>query len=197
MFDTISATAGTAYQLAADFQAVPGYQITDGKGGNVLTFSGVVSLDFMSDGRVVSVPIEQGSFAAYNKVQRPGLIRAVLAIMGEDDKLLYALQKLEALKTATEKVSFVTPVREFQSYTVEGFSFSQSVEKGHGVLFVDVHFCEVREVQPAYIDKSAITMKGAKNPADVSGQDRGKLQGQNPNAAQGSVLSELSAWWKS
>ena len=197
MFDMISANLGTAYQLAADFQAVPGYQIADEKGNAAIEFSGVVSLDFTAEGRVVSVPIEQGSFAAYNKVESPGAIRAVLAIMGEDDQLLYALQKLEALKRATQKVSFVTPVREFQNYTLETFSFSQSAERGIGILFVEVHFVEVREVQPAYIDKSAITLKGAKNPADVSGQDRGKQQSQNPNAAQGSVLSELTAWWRS
>lgn len=197
MFDMISANIGTARQLAADFQAVPGYQIADEKGNAVIEFSGVVSLDFASEGRVVSVPIEQGSFAAYNKVESPGAIRAVLAIMGEDDKLLYSLQKLEALKAATQKVSFVTPVREFRNYTLETFSFSQSAERGIGILFVDVHLVEVREVQPAYLDKSAITLKGAKNPADVSGQDRGKQQGQNPNAAQSSVLSELTAWWRS
>ena len=197
MFDMLSANIGTAYQLSADFQAVPGYQINDARGAAALEFSGVVSLDFVSDGRVVSVPIEQGSFASYNKTQSPGTIRAVLAVMGEDDRLLYALQKLDTLKAGTDKVSFVTPAREFQNYTVESYSYSQTVDRGMGILFIDVRFSEIREVTPVYIDKNAITLKGAKNPADVSGQDRGKQQGQNPTAKQNSVLSDLQAWWNS
>ena len=56
-------------------------------------------------------------------------------------------------------------------------------EKGVNVVYVELNLVEVKEVEPQYTDTQApapITQKGAKNPADTSTQDKGKMQPQKP-----------------
>ena len=140
-----------------------------------------MALELTAEGKVVSAPIEQGSFASYNKVATPASIRATLAAEGELSDLQYVVDTLFSLKDGTEIVNFVTPVREYQGYTVEKFSYQQAAEKGVNVLYVEISLVEIKEVEPQYTDAKApapITAKGAKNPANASTRDMGKKQAQ-------------------
>ena len=152
-----------------------------------------MDLELTAEGKVVSTPIEQGSFASYNKVASPTAIRATLAVEGELSNLQSVVDTLFELKDGTELINFVTPVREFQSYTLEKFSYQQTAEKGVNVLYVEVNLAEIKEVEPQYTDAQAqkpITQKGAKNPANTSTQDKGKTQAQTPTKGK-SALKEI------
>lgn len=146
-------------------------------------FSRVMDLELSAEGKVVSTPIERGSFASYNKVEDPAAIRATLAVEGELDDLQAVVDTLFELKKNTDKLNFVTPIREYNDFTLEKFSYQQAAEKGVNVLYVEVHLLEIKEVEPQYTDTQAqnpITQKGAKNPADTSTKDMGKGQAQKP-----------------
>lgn len=142
-------------------------------------FSRVMKLEMTAEGKVVSTPIEQGSFASYNKVESPVTISSQLAVEGEMSDLQSVVDTLFELKTNTETLNFVTPVREYEGFTLEKFSYQQAVENGINLLYVDITLMEIKEVEPQYTDTQApapITTKGAKNPANVSTQDKGKQQ---------------------
>ena len=157
----------------------PEYYLTEAESSAIaVEFSRVMDLEMTAEGKVVSTPIEQGSFASYNKVASPTGIRATLAVEGELGDLQSVVERLFELIDGTELVNFVTPVREFQKYTLEKFSYQQAAEKGVNVLYVEINLSEIKEVEPQYTDTKAppISQKGAKNPANASTIDKGRQQ---------------------
>lgn len=156
----------------------PEYYLTEAESSSIaVEFSRVMDLEMTAEGKVVSTPIEQGSFASYNKVASPTGIRATLAVEGTLSDLQSVVDRLFELKDGTELVNFVTPVREYQKYTLEKFSYQQAAEKGVNVLYVEINLSEIKEVEPQYTDtKAPITTKGAKNPANTSTIDKGRQQ---------------------
>lgn len=164
----------------------PQYYLTEAESSSIaVEFSRIMDLEMSAEGKVISTPIEQGSFASYNKVASPTTIRATLAVEGELSDLQTVVDKLFELKDGTELVNFVTPVREYQKYTLEKFSYQQAAEKGTNVLYVEINLSEIKEVEPQYSDAQApspITTKGAKNPANTSTIDAGKKQAQKPKS---------------
>lgn len=178
----LAGRAAIAYNFQQD--ETPKYFLTYSENSSIaVEFSRVMDLEMSAEGKVVSTPIEQGSFASYNKVPSPTTIRATLGVEGEDWNLHSVVDTLFELKDGTELVDFVTPVREYQKYTLEKFSYQQAAEKGVNVLYVEINLSEIKEVEPQYTDAQAsapITQKGAKNPANVSTQDKGKQQAKPP-----------------
>ena len=174
----LAGRAAVAYSFQPD--DTPKYFLTYSENSTVaVQFSRVMDLEMTAEGKVVSTPIEQGSFASYNKVASPTAIRATLAVEGETWNLHSAVDTLFELKEGTELVDFVTPVREYRKYTLEKFSYQQAAEKGVNVLYVEIHLSEIKEVEPQYTDTKApapITKKAAKNPANVSTKEMGKQQ---------------------
>ena len=144
-----------------------------------ISFSRVMDLELTAEGKVLSIPIEQSSFAAYNKVASPTTIRATLAVEGEKSSLQSVVDTLFELKEGTDLLNFVTPIKEFENYTLEKFSYQQAAEKGINVLYVEIHISEVKEVEAQYTDAQApITPKAAKKAGNASTVDKGKQQTQ-------------------
>lgn len=183
-----------AIAIGIQTQDEPEYFLTYAEGGDVaVEFSRVMQLEMTAEGKVVSTPIEKGSFATYNKLESPTTISAELAVEGDLSNLQSVIDTLFELKTNTEKLSFVTPVREYNEFTLEKFSYQQAAEKGVNVLYVNINLVEVKEVEPQYTDTKAppITKKSAKNASNVSTQDKGKVQAKKPE--NNSALKELFA----
>ena len=147
-------------------------------------FDSLIQFEVRAEGMVVSSPIEQGSFASYNKVDSPNYIEVQLAKQGTDDVLQAALKTLDDLQTTASKVNFVTPVAEYQGYTLESYDFSMNSRDGLGVLYLTLRLVEIREVTPQYTDSKAISSKDAKRPGDASTIDKGKVQAKTPTAAE-------------
>lgn len=154
-------------------------------------FNALIQFEVRAEGMVVSSPIEQGSFASYNKVDSPNYIEVQLAKQGTDDVLQASLKTLDELQTTASKVNFVTPVTEYENYTLESYDFSMSHRDGLGVLYIRLHLIEIREVSPQYTDSKAISTANAKNPANASTTDRGKTQAKTPTATQSSKYSSV------
>lgn len=179
---TSALLAGRA-AIAVGFQPedTPQYFLTYAESSAIaVEFSRVMDLELSAESKVVAAPIEKGSFASYNKVASPTGIRATLAVEGEDYQLRDVVDTLFELRDGTELVNFVTPIQEYQRYTLEKFSYQQAAEKGVNVLYVELNLAEVKEVEPQYTDAKApaIKQKSAKNPANASTVDRGRTQTQ-------------------
>lgn len=154
-------------------------------------FDALIQFEVRAEGMVVSAPVEQGSFASYNKVDSPNYIEVQLAKQGTDDVLQASLKTLDELQTTASKVNFVTPVAEYENYTLESYDFSMSQRDGLGVLYIRLHLVEIREVAPQYTDSKAISTENAKNPADASTTDRGKTQAKTPTTSESSKYSSV------
>ena len=88
-----------------------------------------LSADIRNESKVVSAPVEEGSFATYNKVATPLEVNVTLGIQGDDSTLQDALDTLTTLQAGTQLVSLVTPNAEYPDLNLEGFNYSRKPGK--------------------------------------------------------------------
>ena len=150
------------------------WTLTNASGEAVVAFTSFLSLDLRNESRVVSGPVEEGSFATYNKVETPLEVDVSLGIQGDDATLQSALDSLNALQAGTELVNLVTPNAEYQDLNLESFSYRRRREDGLGVLWVDLSLVGVKQVKAAYT-----------NVRLAQRRYRGKVQAQEVDALTG------------
>lgn len=149
------------------------WTILDEGGATAVTFTSFVDIDLRNEGQALSYPIEEGSFANYNKVDAPLGIRVTLAVQGTDSDFEYILAKLDEYKREAVKLSVSTPARLYESMTLETYSYKRSREAGAGMLTVELSLVEVREVA-TQVTPTVITKP--KNPTSSGKANTGKTQ---------------------
>lgn len=162
------------------------WRFVNEQGANVLPDAAVFQVSVTSGGKVVSEPIEQGSFMTYNKVNSPLEINADISFSGTNAYLQSVISMIEALKTAVSYFSIVTPVYEYERMTLQNYDYGLNATDGLGVLHINAQFIEIREVDVAYssVDISTITAADAKNPSDASKVNTGTTTPAEPTADQ-------------
>ena len=88
-------------------------------GTALITFTSMLEANVQSDSAVLEEPLEQGSFAAFNRVQYSDVFRVKLAIEGDAADLQKAQETLKQLKSGTDTFSLVTPDYEHENLTLE------------------------------------------------------------------------------
>ena len=81
--------------------------VKDGRA--VIVFTSMLDLSVTSDSTLPEEPIEQGSFATYNRTMYSDRLEVKLAIEGDNADLQRAQDTLKALKSGTDIFSLVTP----------------------------------------------------------------------------------------
>lgn len=178
--------AGTLYR------AISGHwDIFDADGKRLLEFDTFFSIDAMSDAQVTQAPVENGSFASYNKQIAPTRSTVVLGYTGSSLVRSAIIKKCEALIAGTDLVSIVTPDRTLLDMSLVGMDYSYRAEHGMDRLVVALVFEEVRQVAAEYTTTSATTGGSSaslstaqvKNAADASTRDVGKQTTQTPRTS--------------
>jgi hypothetical protein len=162
------------------------WRFVNEQGRNVLPDAAVFQVSVSAGGKVVSEPIEKGSFMTYNKVTSPLEINADLSFSGTNAYLQSVIDTIDALKQEISYFSVVTPVYEYEHMTLQNYDYSLNAADGLGVLHVNAQFIEIREVDVAYstADVSTITAADAKNPSDASTVNTGTTTPAEPTAGQ-------------
>jgi hypothetical protein len=142
--------------------------IVDASGRQFIDFKTLLSVDVKNDNRVVSSPVEQGSFASYNKVESPLEIRAALALQGDATVTQKALETLDAFARGTDLLMLVTPSAVYVDLNLESFSYLLNDLKG--ILVAECTLIEIRQVETAM----AFTFPGVRNPTSVSRVNTGR-----------------------
>ena len=142
-------------------------------GYDIVTFSSFISMDVKDAGKVVDTPVEEGSFATYNKVDNPREVKCTLATQGTDEEIQAYIQSLTDLRNGTDLVMVATPMFLYEYMNLEEFSYSLKVDDGRGVLFADLSLVEIRQVEMEYSDARVAPQ-----------QDRGKVQAKQPAGGQ-------------
>jgi hypothetical protein len=161
------------------------WTLLDEGGGTAVAFTSFVDIDYRNEGQALSYPIEEGSFANYNKVDTPLDIRVTLSTQGTDSDFEYILAKLDEYKREAVKLSVSTPSALYESMTLETYSYKRGRDAGAGMLTVELSLIEVREVE-TQVTTTVITKP--KNPTSSGKTNTGKTQTQEG----GSVLYDLT-----
>ena len=154
--------------------AVRTWTVSDDESGQpLLEFDTFLGLDYAQDAKVPQQPIEQGSFAAYNKVGSPYLVKVVLAKSGDASTLKAFADALEELVRGMRLVSVVTPERVYRSANVTSLRWQRTTETGVDRLIAELGLEEIRQVAPVYQSMPPDTVR---NPADAGSKNGGKRQ---------------------
>lgn len=103
-----------------------------------------------SESKVTTMPVEQGSFVAYNIVQSPMEINCVLSKRGFPQDLRVYTSALLALVDSTDLVSIITPEREYFNMKLTKLAFDRSVDNGIDIIYAECSFLEIRQVTSQY-----------------------------------------------
>ena len=147
-------------------------------GATLITFTTMLEANVQSDSAVLEEPLEQGSFAAFNRVQYSDVFRVKLAIEGDAADLQKAQETLKELKSGTDTFSLVTPDYEYENLTLESYDYMRNQRQGNGLLIVDMRIKEIREVQTG---TATLTTAQCKNVSNASKQKTGRTQTQEPS----------------
>lgn len=112
-----------------------------------------------SEYQVSDYPVEDGAFAAYNKVRRPDMVDMVLVKTGND---LARATWLEAIRQQvktdpTARYHIVTPQGIFQSLTITRQAFQTRQDRGQNMLYLELQLSEVPLIEtPSLLGDNAV-----------------------------------------
>ena len=182
--------------LLSLFASKPQY-IVKGENGD-LEFQSMLEISVNEDSSLPSEPIEQSSFASYNRIVEPLDVKVRLGIQGYPSKLQSVIDRLSDMRKGTEKVSLITPSASYEDLMLQGFDYRKDNHSGHNVLIVDLTLKEVREV-PTILTTSSVSEPeptvSADSTADgscASAEDVGETQTYTPSSAEASTAESSS-----
>lgn len=158
------------------------WTILDEQSLPVLTFTSFISLDSDNVSKITNYTSEKGTFSSYNKIIAPDDLAVTLAIQGNSAEIQDAIAILDALRKEPQKVSIVSPYKEYKWFSLESYSYSFNQTDGLGLLITNMSFKQVNEVEATYTN----SIKYPKNPSANSVANGGKKQGLQ------SILSKIT-----
>lgn len=149
------------------------WTILDEQSLPVVTFTSFLSLDSDNTSKITNYTSEKGTFSSYNKIVAPDELAVTLAINGNAAEIQDAIAVLDTLRKEPQKVSIVSPYKEYKWFSLESYSYSFNQSQGVNLLIAAMNFKQVNEVEAIYTN----SIKYPKNPSAASAVNGGKKQG--------------------
>lgn len=175
--------------LLGTMEAKPQYLLKS-EGGEV-AFTTMMEFSWEDSSRLPTEPIEQGSFATYNRIQEPKSATARLAVQGTNSEIQSLLDKLVEMKSGSDFITIVTPFNSYENMMLESFDYRRDSHSGFNLLQVDLKLKEVREVETQQTTSSVeepepepVTEENAADGSCCSEVDEGEYQTYEPSGAE-------------
>lgn len=141
------------------------WQILGADGALIIEPDSVVSFEYRNEQKLVSHPIERGSFADFNKVATPYDVRMRMTCGGQGamsrDQFL---SQMASLVGSIELCSIVTPDAAYAGANMVHWDYRRENRNGATLLTVDAWFEEVRETaEVGYSNTATASGADAKN----------------------------------
>lgn len=176
----------------------PTWTIQAEGGSAAVDFDVFLSVDFSGANTVAHEPVEQGSFADYNKQESPKELTVALACTKMYMSQQPVLETLDKLASGIQKVSLVTPSYEYKNLNLESYSYRRTEDAGAGMLAVELKLVEIREVEvkqkttasesPKSEGKQGKPIEKSKNPSNDSKAKTGRTQTKKPSSQSTSTM---------
>lgn len=155
--------------------------LLDGVGiGSTLSTNAV---DYSKETRVSDFPIEQGSFASYNKVELPASPTVTLCLTGSEKNRRTFLEAIDKACKSTDLYSVVTPEVTYIDYSIERYNYQRRSAKGATLLLVEITLKEIRQVSAQYTQSNKGQVDKPKDAGATPQADNGKVQAQTPDTS--------------
>jgi hypothetical protein len=179
------------------FASQPQY-VVKAESGDV-AFHSMLEIGADESSNLPEEPIEAGSFAQYNRVVSPVTLTVRLASQGTPSTLQAMIERLQELKTGTEKITLITPMMSYENYMLESFDYRKDEHTGHNVLVVDIRLKEIREIEGQKTTSSVtepepppVTADASADGSCVSAEDCGEVQASYPSGSESSSAESSS-----
>lgn len=184
--------AGTVYpmQVAATDNATaidtqPAlWGVFDQTGAPVAVSDSFVGMGFHDEARVPDYQIEDGAFAAYNKVELPFIGNVTLACGGDAVTRENFITALRTAKKSLDMFTIITPDGMYPNANIVELDWRRTAENGAYMIIADIKIKEIRIVSAQYT-------RVAQQPSGASPVNDGKIQPNDPTPQQTSVLQDI------
>jgi len=120
----------------------------------VVTVDSIVETSATSPSQVSDYKVESGSFASYNKVQKPMEVMLRMSRGGSDSDRKEFLNWLKNEKGSTSLFDVLWPEGALRNVTLSTYSISRTAKQGVTIIYADCTFAEVREITFKYYNSS-------------------------------------------
>ena len=152
--------------------------------GSDLAPDSVLELDVRADSGIMSHPIEEGAFAAYNRVQEPIPIRLMLACTGQGAMTrANFLTTLESLREGTQLVTIATPDAAYPNMALKSYGYRKTAERGAITLWAETTWLEGRSTGVT------VSAPPTSQPQGAATTGLGALQPQTPTPSQSAAIA--------
>jgi len=134
----------------------------------IILADSVLGMNYDAGSSISKYPVEQGSFASYNKVNSPSMATVQMAkgSGGVLERGLF-LAQLEGLLKSTLSFHIITPEYVYLNYQVIGINHARTAQDGATMITVNLDLEEVLEAKVDY------SIEEVKNPSDANTVDGG------------------------
>lgn len=142
----------------------------------------VLGMNYDAGSSISKYPVEQGSFASFNKVNAPSMATVQMAkgSGGVLERGLF-LAQLEGLLKSTLSFHIITPEYVYLNYQIVGINHARTAQDGATMITVNLDLEEVLEAKVDY------SIEEVKNPSDANTVDGGAKESKQRT----SVLSDI------
>lgn len=138
------------------------------------------SFDYTKETTISDFPIEMGSFASFNKVERPGNPTVTLSFAGSESDRTTFLNAIDAACKSTGLYSVMTPEIQYVNYNIERYAYRRRAANGATLLTVEISLKEIRQVSAAISQSASAPITNPQNPNAASQINNGAIQGAPP-----------------
>lgn len=128
--------------------------------GNFLLASSIMSCNVVDDSKMCEHPIESGATITDHKIFNPVEIDIRLSLPNYIYRSVY--QELRQIYEESPKLRIKTKSGWYSNMVLQGLPHEEKPENFDRIVF-DLHFKEVKEVQPKYIKLPTSQLKNAEN----------------------------------
>nr|DAF69045.1 MAG TPA: hypothetical protein [Caudoviricetes sp.] len=142
----------------------------------------VLGMNYDAGSSISKYPVEQGSFASFNKVNAPSMATVQMAkgSGGVLERGIF-LAQLEGLLKSTLSFHIITPEYVYLNYQIVGINHARTAQDGATMITVNLDLEEVLEAKVDY------SIEEVKNPSDANTVDGGAKESKQRT----SVLSDI------
>ena len=152
------------------------WTVYDSETGDSVNFTAFLGAEVSNESKVITSPVEQGSFVAYNKVHSPAELTVTGAVKGEPADLTQAMELLDEMCNGTRLYNIVTPDRVYRDYNLYKLSYRRSVDDGTDLIVFDASFMEIRQTSGMYSTTTVATSGNGKGEGLAPRKQQGKQQ---------------------
>ncbi len=119
--------------------------VFDESGESIAEYDSFVSVSYRDDSNVSDYPIENGGFAAYNKVDQPFSVRVTLTCGGDVDRRNAFTEALKRARRSLDLFTVLCEDGEFEKCNLIAVDWERRQEQGAHRIVAMCEFQEIRE----------------------------------------------------